>query len=188
MGRPPAFDTDDALAAAMEVFWKEGYAGAHYDALVEACGASRKGLYSAFGDKGELYLLALRRYRRTVAEAILEPLRNPEISKEDIAAHFRALAADIAKTGAGRGCLLANSAFLPEDAVPGVGREVDDHLKAQARTIEDALGRAGLPGDRAHKLGIYLSGVLQGLFLLAHTGTGQAMIETVAEEAAARIT
>jgi AcrR family transcriptional regulator len=61
-GRPRQYDPERALAKAAEVFWKQGYAGTSLDDLAAATGMNRPSLYSAFGDKRELYLRTLERY------------------------------------------------------------------------------------------------------------------------------
>lgn len=62
MGRQREFDVDEALDAALCVFWRKGYEGASYLDLTEATGVKRPGLYSAFGNKEALFLRALERY------------------------------------------------------------------------------------------------------------------------------
>jgi TetR/AcrR family transcriptional regulator, copper-responsive repressor len=62
-GRPRQYDPERALADAAKVFWKKGYAGTSLDDLVAATGMNRPSLYAAFGDKRDLYLKTLGRYR-----------------------------------------------------------------------------------------------------------------------------
>src|ERR1700722_12458610 len=69
-GRPREYDPDRALANATRVFWKNGYAATSLDELAAAPGMHRPSLYAGFGDKRELYLGTLRRYRdKTRAKA-----------------------------------------------------------------------------------------------------------------------
>src|SRR5258708_31937180 len=73
-GRPREYDADKALAGAAECFWKHGYAGTSLDELASATGMNRPSLYAAFGNKHDLYLKTLRRYRdesRDTAKALL---------------------------------------------------------------------------------------------------------------------
>lgn len=62
MGRPKAFDRDEALQAAVETFWRQGYAATTTDDLARAMGIGRQSFYDTFGDKRRCYLEALRRY------------------------------------------------------------------------------------------------------------------------------
>jgi AcrR family transcriptional regulator len=55
-GRPRVFDREQALSAAMEVFWDKGYEGASLDDLQAAMGGiSPPSFYSAFGSKEALF-------------------------------------------------------------------------------------------------------------------------------------
>ena len=64
MARPKAFDQEQALAAAMDVFWRVGYERASLELLLEAMGISKQSLYDTYGDKRALYLKALAQYRK----------------------------------------------------------------------------------------------------------------------------
>jgi AcrR family transcriptional regulator len=63
-GRPREFDVDEALAAALQVFWLRGYEGASLTELTEAMGITRPSLYAAFGNKEALFCKALGLYER----------------------------------------------------------------------------------------------------------------------------
>ena len=58
-GRPREYDPDQALDAAMMVFWAQGFSGTSLDDLASAMNMNRPSLYNAFGDKESLYRLAL---------------------------------------------------------------------------------------------------------------------------------
>lgn len=74
-GRPRQYDPERALADAAKVFWTKGYAATSLDDLAAATGMNRPSLYAAFGDKRELYLKTLQRYRdqsRAMSTRLLE--------------------------------------------------------------------------------------------------------------------
>ncbi len=62
MARPREFDTDVALNAAMLAFWERGYEATSTQDLLDAMGLSKGSLYKAFGDKHNLFLIALQNY------------------------------------------------------------------------------------------------------------------------------
>ena len=64
VGRPREFDVEEALAAALKVFWRKGYEAATLSDLTEAMGVTRPSLYCAFGNKEELFKKALDLYER----------------------------------------------------------------------------------------------------------------------------
>ncbi len=64
IGRPRAFDADQALDRALEVFWRKGYEGATLCDLTGAMGINPPSLYAAFGNKEGLFREVLDRYWR----------------------------------------------------------------------------------------------------------------------------
>src|SRR5258708_36292005 len=62
-GRPRAYEPEVALARALDVFWKEGFAATSLDELSAATGMNRPSLYGAVGDKREPYIKSYESYR-----------------------------------------------------------------------------------------------------------------------------
>lgn len=62
MGRTKAFDRNEVLDAAIQIFWKQGYADTSLSDLEKATGVNKSGLYSEFKDKDDIFLESLRRY------------------------------------------------------------------------------------------------------------------------------
>ena len=62
IGRPRAFDMNQALDRALDVFWRKGYEGASLCDLTAAMGINPPSLYAAFGNKEGLFRKALDRY------------------------------------------------------------------------------------------------------------------------------
>ena len=62
MGRVREFDEEKVLDATMQLFWEKGYEATSLSDLTSRMGIQRPSIYSAFGDKKELFETALRKY------------------------------------------------------------------------------------------------------------------------------
>lgn len=79
MGRKLSFDVEEALDAAMRVFWEKGYEGASLDDLTAAMGVQRPSLYHCFGNKETLFRRAFRRYEQNRLGFILKAVRAADV-------------------------------------------------------------------------------------------------------------
>jgi AcrR family transcriptional regulator len=77
MGRPREFSEEEALDAAMRVFWEKGYEGTSLDDLTQAMKINRSSLYSSFGDKENLFRKAMERYSSGPLSYLFEALDQP---------------------------------------------------------------------------------------------------------------
>jgi TetR/AcrR family transcriptional repressor of nem operon len=148
-GRPRAFDTQQALARARDLFWSRGYAATSVQDLVDELGVQRGSLYAAFGDKHDLYLKAVALYAKDNREHLEAVLRDGPL----LPALRRMLLEPSALTGAPelpqgrRGCLVGNTTA---ELVPG-----DEAARALAAAAYDgftevvtaALARAQATGE-----------------------------------------
>ena len=93
-GRPREFDLDQALEAAIEVFWRRGFEGTSLSDLTTAMELSRPSVYAAFGNKEALFRKALARYAETRTAAMDAALRAPLVKDA-----VRALPARVRRVG-----------------------------------------------------------------------------------------
>src|SRR6201996_6072421 len=97
-GRPRAYEPDVALAKALDLFRKDGFAATSLDDLSAATGMNRPSLYGAFGDKRELYIKSYQRYREDARAAMIDIFRNEQPIRERLARIY-AIALDIYLAG-----------------------------------------------------------------------------------------
>lgn len=149
-GRPRAYEPDAALARAMDVFWRDGFAATSLDSLSAATGMNRPSLYAAFGDKRDIYVKAYERYRERARQRMAEIFASDR-PLPDLLRQVYAIAIDMYVSGEDgpRGCFTVMTAtseavfdpVIRELAVTGLS-EMD---RAFARLFRAAQGRDELP-------------------------------------------
>jgi TetR/AcrR family transcriptional repressor of nem operon len=141
-GRPRSFDTEAAVARAMEVFWSRGYHATALPDLLEATKLSRGSLYAAFGDKHALFLRALDRY---IADAVTRMDVELDSSKDPVDGLRAYLAGYVDRTSGARGrrgCLLVATAMELAGRDADVDRRIARFFKIMEGSVADALSRA----------------------------------------------
>jgi TetR/AcrR family transcriptional regulator, copper-responsive repressor len=120
-GRPRAYQPEVALARALDLFRKDGFAATSLDDLSAATGMNRPSLYGAFGDKRELYIKSHQRYRADARAAMADIFRIELPIKKRLQRIF-AVALDIYLSGdAGpRGCFTVMTAASEAIADPQI--------------------------------------------------------------------
>lgn len=120
IGRPRAFDIDEALLAAVIVFWKKGYDGASMKDLKDAMGINAPSLYAVFGDKHSLFLKAIKRYVTNDACAPLVAFESEGDIKKAVKAFMEA-AIDYATQleNAPLGCFMSSCVSTSAGSVEG---------------------------------------------------------------------
>ncbi|MFI5842483.1 TetR/AcrR family transcriptional regulator [Catenuloplanes sp. NPDC051500] len=171
MARVREFDTEAAVAQAMNLFWTRGFEATSVRDLTEHLGIGQGSLYAAFGSKEGLYRAALAHYRDTLATAALADLR----AGGDVRAVIRTMLVErirIAVMHGGRGCLLVNAAAerLPHDGP--TQRAIRDALDISADALAEVLRAAAGRGEIADRhdprtLAAFLVTFLNGLLVSA---------------------
>jgi TetR/AcrR family transcriptional repressor of nem operon len=146
MARPKAFDVDEALERAMELFWRQGYEATSLPDLVQHMGIGRQSLYDTFGGKHQLFLQALDRYAAVMIGGALGRLERPGASHEDLSAFLKAVVAYQTGKQVRTACLMINSAM--ELAVRD--KEVARRASAHHQRMEGAFRRV-LEHAEAHE-------------------------------------
>ena len=147
MARYRDFDADQALDAAVDLFWRRGYEATSMSDLVEHLGVCRASLYATFGSKHDLYLRALDRYVESRDPDIVEELAQPGPVLPAVRAIVERYAADARQTEQPRGCLIVNAAaeLLPDDA--STARRVESSWHTLEVAYTSALTRARAQGE-----------------------------------------
>ena len=174
VGRPREFCVEEALAAALKVFWRKGYEGASLSDLTDAMGVTRPSLYCAFGNKEELFKKALDLYERDKLSFVDQALAQPTA--------FEAVRFMLTQSAAAfsdpdnPGCMGVNSVLSCGGiASESVRRELTSRRLGIEGRLRDRFERAKMEGDiRADcdcaSLTTYVLALWQGLALQASAG------------------
>ena len=180
MPRTKEFEPQEALDAAMELFWRRGYEATSMRELLDAMGIGRGSFYDTFGDKHTLFLAALDHFQEVRTFWADEVLR--EAGLDGIREVFRRTVDGLTEFEPRRGCLLANSAveLAPYDAE--VASRISRYIGRTEDAFEGALIRAREDGEipagsDPKALARFLVNTLHGLRVLARAGSDRETLE-----------
>ena len=142
MSGKPQYDESEVIAAAINVFWRHGYAAASVSDLTEATGLSRSSLYQRFQDKDGLFQEALAAY----SARLLARMRSFE--GQTARERLRTLLLAFLPQGASRpaGCLVARSCAELPDLSAASGAAALAGLEDQRAIFVDLL-RKGVAAE-----------------------------------------
>jgi len=186
MGRPRAFDRDQALDQAMEVFWRHGYEGACLAELTRAMGVNPPSLYAAFGNKEGLFRAVLDRYVEGRADFVNDVLSAP--TSRQVVERFLRGTAELAADPAKPGCLILQSGMTCGTGNESVSEDLSERRKSTECLLNTRFERARDEGDlpvgvEPAALARYLGAVAQGMSVQAAGGATRAELQQVAEMA-----
>jgi AcrR family transcriptional regulator len=187
MGRPRAFDVDEALNRALEVFWRKGYEGASLSDLTEAMGINKPSLYAAFGNKEDLFRKALDRYVTEKIGYVREALKAP--TARGVAERLLFGAADaMTDPSSPVGCLAIKGVMTCGEEGEALRQEIMKLRANYERELSARLDRAKQEGDlpadtNTIDLMRFLQTVGQGMALQASSGATREELRKVAETA-----
>ncbi|MET0456835.1 MAG: TetR/AcrR family transcriptional regulator [Mycobacterium sp.] len=187
MGRHREFDVDEALDAALRVFWSKGYEGASYADLTKAAGVERPALYSAFGNKEALFRQALDRYYEHYLHYLPEAMQLP--TAREVAAHILFNAVDLnTRYPEHTGCLGINGLLAGSDGAEPVRQAMIDARAAAEVELRDRFERAKTEGDLPQTadpdvLAAFVIAVTHGIAVQAKAGFSRDKLKAIAEQA-----
>jgi AcrR family transcriptional regulator len=181
-GRPREFDAEEALAAALRVFWRHGYEGASLTDLTEAMGITRPSLYACFGNKEALFRKTLDLYEREKLAYVGKALEAP--TARGVAERFLrgALAIQTSTCGDPKGCLGVISTVACGVEAESIRKEVIERRASSEEALFNRFEQAGRDGDLPDgvepvALGRYLLAIVQGMSVQAGAGASAQDLE-----------
>lgn len=172
-GRPPKYDHDAVVGAAISAFFRQGYEATTLADLEEATGVDRSTLYNSFGGKAGLYSLATGTYLAVAETGLFGPLlEGTDDGYADLLEFLSRLRLGLTSADAIPGCLIVND--MAAGADPGAATRYRAMLEEGLRR---ALERTGDPDveRRSQRAGLLSTSVL-GVNLVSKATGDQAEI------------
>ncbi|WP_454884678.1 TetR/AcrR family transcriptional regulator [Sphingomonas oryzagri] len=174
-GRPREFDADDALAAALRVFWTRGYEGASLSELTDAMGITRPSLYACFGNKEALFKKALDLYE-TEKLAYMQTALDAPTARGVAERLLHGALANQTSSCDPKGCLGVISSVACGAEAEAIRAEVVARRASSKAAVVQRFERAKAEGDLPENidpeaLTNYIFALFQGLSVQAGSGT-----------------
>jgi AcrR family transcriptional regulator len=187
MGRPRAFDMDQALDQALHVFWEKGYVGTSITDLTEAMGINPPSLYAAFGNKEKLFKKALDRYE-DLRDQILEEAFAAPTAREAVTRLLEGTAERLSDKCNPRGCLMVQGALSGGEECEAVKRDLASRRARVEALIRKRLRRAKREGDLpsdadAAALARFVATVMHGMAVQAAGGVAPKELRAIVNTA-----
>lgn len=177
-GRKREFDKQDALQKATLVFWKKGFVGTSLSDLTNSMGINKPSLYSAFGNKEELFVTSTEHYLATYAMPHIRKLEDTSLSfKQRILNYLFSVVEMQCNKSLPGGCFVslcaseAASNLIPEHAVEAITKIQDLNESYLTEFFEQEKQNGNINDDLdVTATVLFIITLIHGTAVMARTG------------------
>lgn len=185
-GRPRAFDRDQALNLALELFWRHGFEGTSTAQLTAAMGISPPSLYAAFGSKEALFREAVAAYGQRYGGFLNDTMAAAGPARAAVEQMLVRAARQFANAEHPLGCMVAGGELQASPANASLAAEISALRQAAQQAIRSRLEGARKAGELAADtdtaaLAAFYAMVIQGMAVQARDGAKPARLKRLAE-------
>ena len=183
-GRPKCFDEQEALQKAMLLFWKYGYEATSMSDLTKALNLTAPSIYSAFGDKSQLFHACLDYYLKHEACSLDLIFQQAETAKVAIELYLYENLKKLLQQNKPSGCMLVTATMnCSQEHQP-----LQHDLLLKRQQVKDKISQRLQQGVRDQDLSPnaniqamtdYYATVIQGLTMQARDGVPIEQLEEV---------
>ena len=183
-GRPRSFDRDRALATAMEIFWRKGFAATSIADLCAALAIAPPSLYAAFGSKESLYEECISHYMNNLAPRVWHGFDKAATAREAIEALLCQSADVLPAADKPGGCMVTLSNPGGEGS-ERLGQFLEDARRQSLELVERRIRQAIATGEISSRadpatMARYFLSVQQGMSIQARDGSTAEELRAVA--------
>lgn len=189
-GRPRAYDPEQVLRGAMDLFLLRGFSAPSIKELADAAGVNRPSLNAGFGDRRALYLAALEMFREDLRNRTADALAHPEL-RTALISFYEAIIEVYSGSGkAAAGCLVICTApaetardLSIREALNATLMEIDEGLTNRLRQGRSQGQSEGDPDA----LGPVLASLVHSMAIRARAGERADRLKEIAVAAVDRL-
>lgn len=184
MARPKKFDENQTLKKALNVFWKNGYAATSMAELTKAMDINPPSLYDTYGDKRNLFLMALRDYQES-QKVWLEGLFASNYPVKDILTKLlKTMVGETLDDPDRKGCFMVNTTAELANRDEGAFQIINANEHEMVAMLEKLFKHGQETGEissskDATALASYFFVIIQGFRIQAAANPDRAMFDNV---------
>jgi len=184
MARPKKFDETVTLKKALNVFWKNGYAGTSMADLVKAMEINPPSLYDTYGDKHSLFLTALREYQKSQQEWMLQLFSSKMSVREIFGQLLNSVVEETLVDPDRKGCFMVNTTAELANRDQDAFLIINENEKQIVAMITSLVKKGQSSGEISVEkdstiIAAYLFTVVQGLRIQASANPDQKLLQGV---------
>ena len=184
-GRPRSFDEEQAIDAAMRVFWEKSFGGTTMADLTGATGLNRSSIHAAFGSKEGLFLRAVDRYQAGPMRYIPKALAETTLPRA-IEALIRGIVNFLSTPGNPKGCLFIHGALACGTGDEPLTQHMTEWRKSIENLIKERIQQAQREGELSREVSAtdyarYIGTIMIGIGIQAVNGAGKAELTRTAD-------
>lgn len=192
MARPKAYNREQVVDAATQLFWKKGYHGTPLSELVAVTGLNKHSLYKEFGNKEGLFNECLVHYRHTVGKELVDILTREPLGLDNIKTFLdnrvRFIRSDQFQSCLAVKCIIEKD-LVETSSLKQVKTMQEGMSKAFTACLEAAARNGELPETTDIRLiSLYLNSFSLGLNIAGTVETGTEELEKMIEMVMTTIT
>lgn len=191
-GRPKAFDPEETLEKAVDLFWLQGYEATGLKQLLTHMGIGYQSLYDTYGNKHDVFVKALKQYDAFTRQRLQQHLEAPGSALQNIHQVIQSWEERATEPGF-RGCFISLSIAELGLHDPEVAAITRRHLESTEALFFDTLERARAAGELttetpSRALARYLVHTVRGLEVLGKAGMDKEVIQDIIKIVRATVT
>jgi AcrR family transcriptional regulator len=183
-GRPPKFDRAVALRQAMKLFWEHGFEGTSTDDLEAALKMGPSSILNSFGNKEQLYALAIETYMGEPTKYFVDMLNSSPDARRAFENLVNAAADELTRSDHPTGCMISlagthmSAAHESIRALLAAQRALSERLLADR--LRQGVSRGDLPANtNVEELASYFGTVFRGMAVQARDGRSRAQLQAI---------